>query len=98
MSPKLNPFPAGAPSMTPYQKVYQYPSTTPKRVIPFIAESHSLLYKSSTPSNYQCSCPPLTQTSCITPKVQLKDFKYSDLQKSCQSSSHQEWSLKMQVP
>ena len=85
--------------MTPNQNVYQYPSSTPKRVIPFIAESLPLLHKSPTPSNYQCSCPPLTQTSCITPKVQVKNFKYSDLQESCQSSRfYQEWSLKMQVP
>jgi hypothetical protein len=99
VSPKVNPFTDGSPSMSPIQKDYQCPPATPRRFNPFIAESLSLPNESPTPSGYQC--PPSTPTTeCpttyITPKVQMKNFKYSDLQELCQSPRFfQEWSLKL---
>jgi hypothetical protein len=83
ISPKLNPFIVGSPSLSLTQKGYQCPPTNPERFNPFIAGSLFLPNVSPTPSGYQC--PPSTPTSCITPKVQLKDFKYSDLQELGQS-------------
>ena len=83
ISNKLNPFIVGSPSVSPTQKDYQCPPTNPERFNPFIAGSLFLPNVSPTPSGYQC--PPSTPTSCITPKVQLKDFKYSDLQELGQS-------------
>jgi hypothetical protein len=82
MSSKVNPFIAGSPSAFPTQKNYQCP-TNPERFNPFIAGSLFLPNVSPTPSGYQC--PPSTPTSCITPKIQLKGFKYSDLQELGQS-------------
>ena len=94
MSPKVNPFTDGSPSMSPIQKDFQCPLATRRRLNPFIAESLSLPNESPTPSGYQC--PPSTPTTYITPKVQLKNFKYSDLQELCQSPRFfQEWSLKL---
>ena len=83
ISNKLNHFIVGSPSVSPTQKDYQCPPTNPERFNPFIAGSLFLPNVSPTPSGYQC--PPSTPTSCITPKVQLKDFKYSDLQELGQS-------------
>ena len=83
ISPRLNPFIVGPCGVSTTQKDYQHPRTDPKRSDPFIAGSLFLPNVSPTPSGYQC--PPSTPTSCITPKVQLKDFKYSDLQELGQS-------------
>ena len=83
ISPRLNPFIVGPCGVSTTQKDYQHPRTDPKRIDPFIAGSLFLPNVSPTPSGYQC--PPSTPTSCITPKVQLKDFKYSDLQELGQS-------------
>ena len=83
ISPKLNPLIVGSPSVSPTQKGYQCPPTNPERFNPFIAGSLFLPNVSPTPSGYQC--PPSTPTSCTTPKVQLKGFKYSDLQELGQS-------------
>ena len=83
ISNKLNPFIVGSPSVSPTQKDYPCPPTNPERLNPFIAGSLFLPNVSPTPSGYQC--PPSTPTSCITPKVQLKGFKYSDLQELGQS-------------
>ena len=83
ISNKLNPFIVGSPSVSPTQKDYQCPPTNPEKFNPFIAGSLFLPNVSPTPSGYQC--PPSTPTSCITPKVQLKGFKYSDLQELGQS-------------
>ena len=93
VSPKVNPFTDGLPTMSPIQKNHCPPTT------PFIAESLSLPNVSPTPSGYQC--PPSTPTTeypttYITPKVELKNFKYSDLQELCKSPRFfQEWSLKL---
>ena len=96
ISPKVNPFTDGSLGMFPIQKDYLCPPppATPRRFNPFIEESLSLPNESPTPSGYQC--PPSTPTTYITPKVQLKNFKYSDLQELCQSPRFfQEWSLKL---
>jgi hypothetical protein len=95
MSPEVNPTTDESSSMSSsIQKGHQCPPATPKRFNPFIAGSLFLPNESPTPSGYQC--PPSTPACCITPKVQLEDLKYSDLQELGQSPRFSEkWSLKM---